>query len=586
MTSLRALRALRGAPLLLVLLIGCREAAPPPAPMPPDGEIWLGKEAMEKGNVKLTEVREREIPQAVLAAGRIAFDDLRVTHVFSPVTGRITKVLARLGAHVKKGAPLVAIVSPDVGSAFSDLVKARADLVAARHEYERQEKLWEAQAGSKRDLENATDSFHKAQAEEQRAAMKVKLLKSGSVDSVSQEYTLRSYLEGDVIARMVNPGVEVQGQYSGGTAVELFTIGDIDQVWAYADIPESELPRVHQGDPVSLSVIAYPEERFHGRVEWISTALDPALRTARVRLSLPNPGKRLKPEMYATVSIGQASKKMLAVPRKAVAQIGEQSFVYVAAGARPGGKSVFKRRRIQVSGEHEHKLKVKQASSEVLLPQISAPEEELLPIEAGLIAGESVIVEGAVAREAQGDEAWVTPDQLRAANIEVAKVEPREVKDALAIGGRLAFDDQRVSHVFSPVTGRVTKVSAHPGQRVKKGAPLATIASPDLGAAFADMIKAKADLTAAEHEVRRQRELFAAQAGARRDLEIAEDNYGKAKAEYDRAEKKTRHLRSGAANALTQEYLLRSPIDGLIVARNANPGMEVQGQYSNANTSI
>ena len=578
------MRTLASALALLVIAAGCSGKEVAAAPKAPDGELWIAKEQVDKGQVKLAEARVRDIPQSVLAAGRIAFDDLRVTHVFSPITGRITKLLAPLGAQVKKGSPLLAIASPDVGSALADLAKARADLIAARHEHQRQEKLWAAQAGAERDLQTAASAFAKAQAEEQRAAQKAKLLRGGRVDAVTQEYTLTSQLAGEVIARMVNPGAEVQGQYSGGTGAELFTIGDIQHVWAYAEIPESELPRVHQGDVATVRVVAWPETPFRGRVEWIAATLDPALRTARVRISLANPDKLLKPEMFAAVSIEEPPKRMLAVPRKALVQINEQSFVYVAAGSRADGRSVFKRRRVRVADQHVHELKSKPRSSEVM-PLEPASDAQYLAIEEGLAAGESVMVEGDSSLERGGEEALVTSEQLRAAGIELTTIVPREVEDALSIGGRLSFDDLRVAHVFSPVTGRVTKVLASPGERVKKGQPLARISSPDLGSAFADLLKAKADLAYAAHEQQRQRELFGAQAGARRDLEAAEDAYGKAKAESDRAETKTRLLRHGV-DGLTQEYLLRSPIDGLVVARNASPGLEVQGQYANANTVV
>src|SRR5262249_36259474 len=154
---------------------------------------------------------------------------------------------------------------------------------------------------------------------------------------------------------------------------------------------------------------------------------------------------------------------------------------------------------------------------------------------------------------------------------------------SVAAGGKVTFDDLKVTHVYSPVTGRVTRVLANPGQRVKKGTPLCAIASPDVGTAFSDVAKANADLQAAEHEYRRQQELLEATAAAPKALENAEDNYRKAKAEYDRARQKAQLLRSGSVDTVTQEYTLRAPIDGEVIARNVNPGIEVQGQYSGGN---
>ena len=133
-----------------------------------------------------------------------------------------------------------------------------------------------------------------------------------------------------MIARNVNPGAEVQGQYSGGTAVELFTVGELDSVWVFADVFEMDLARVQRGAPVSIKVVAYPDKAFAGKVDWISDALDPTSRTARVRCSIPNPSRELKPEMYATVAISVAAPAVAALPRASLLRIGDQTVVFVA----------------------------------------------------------------------------------------------------------------------------------------------------------------------------------------------------------------------------------------------------------------
>ena len=127
---------------LLVLLAACGKRVKHDD-VPPEDELWIGREAFERGS-RVAEAGVRELPQSISTGGRIAFDDLLVSHVFSPVTGRVTRVLAQLGAKVAKGTALAAIVSPDVGTANSDLVKARADLAATERDFHRQEKLRDA----------------------------------------------------------------------------------------------------------------------------------------------------------------------------------------------------------------------------------------------------------------------------------------------------------------------------------------------------------------------------------------------------------------------------------------------------------
>jgi cobalt-zinc-cadmium efflux system membrane fusion protein len=544
---------------------GCRRHEEPKnGAKPPEDEVWLTPSEMNKAQVEVATVEEREVDRFISAAGRIAFDDSQVTHVFSPVVGRVTRVLAQPGERVKKGTPLLAILSPDVGTAVSDVVKAEADLAASEREFHRQQKLVAAQAGPQRDLETAEDAYRRAQAEFGRAKQKQQLLRSGDVDSVTQEYLLRSPIDGRIVSRMVNPGIEVQGQYSGGTALELFTIGELDQVWALADVSDQDFPRVHSGQEVSVKVVAYPDREFKGVVDWVSSTLDPTLRTAKIRCSLPNPDRALKVEMYGTVNVAVQGKKAIAIPRKALVRINDQTVVYVASGKTDEGWSVFKRRRISVIDD----------------------DEQFVAVSSGLSAGEQVVIQGAVSTEPANDEAWITAKQLEAASVKLAVVRETQLEMTVSVGGKVAFDDLKVTHIFSPVTGRVMKVFGQLGEVLPKGAPLVAIASPDVGSAVSDVLKARADLTAAEHEYRRQQELYAAHAGALKDLEAAEGAYRKAKAESERAQLKSKLLRAGSVDEVTQEYTLRSPISGEIVARGVNPGVEVQGQYSGANNPL
>jgi membrane fusion protein, heavy metal efflux system len=548
--------------LALLAVGGCRSGYGALSEQPPHDELWLTQEQLTQEDIRLTAARLADIPQTVTGAGRVAFNDLHVTHVFSPVTGRVTRVLAQPGQRVTKGSPLLALVSPDVGSAFSDLVKAQADVAATEADYHRQARLFDAGAASGRDYEQAEDTFRTAKAEYERAQKRATLLKSGAVDAVTQEYTLKSYIDGEIVARMVNPGFEVQGQYSGGTSVELFTVGDIKEVWVYADVSDLDLPHVKVGGDADIQVVAYPDRVFHGKVDWVSSTVDPVLRTGRVRCALANDDEALKPEMPATMSIHQRALVRLAVPRDTVARINESTFVFVADGTRPDGRLIFKRRVVKVGEE----------------------AGDLVSILDGLQAGDRVINEGALPRGRQADQVSPTPTQVREAHISTAVVQEREIGGSVLVGGRLAFNDLHVSHIFSPVNGRVTKVLADLGQHVARGTPLLAISSPDVGGFVSDVMKAQAALVAAEHEYQRQKDLYSiagpVRAGTLKDLEAAEDSWRKAKAELDRSRQKTQLLKAGSVDSVTQEYVLRSPIAGQVIARMANPGLEVQGQYA------
>jgi membrane fusion protein, heavy metal efflux system len=365
---------MRGSVLLALLMFACARKEDRDASRPPAGEVWLSRQQLDAQQMRIEVVGEQEVATTLEAPGRIAFDDLHVAHVFAPVSGRILGITAVLGQHVRKGDPLVEIESPDVGAAVSDVGKAEADLLAAGRELKRQQELVEAHAAAQRELDQAQSAWERARAEVGRARKRAEMFRRRGADQVTQRFFLRSPIEGEVIARNANPGTDVQGQLSGGTAPELFTVGSIDAVYVYADVYEADLSRVKRGAPVRVKVIAYPETGFTGQIEWISSVLDPVTRTARLRCTLQNPGHELLPEMYATVSVATPPRKALVVRRSAVLHAGDERVVFVQTGATENGLLKFQRRRVVVE----------------------EGESDPVAVKSGLQAGEAVVVSGAL----------------------------------------------------------------------------------------------------------------------------------------------------------------------------------------------
>lgn len=344
------------------------------APEAPAGEVWLSPTQLVDAKIELEEVAERDLDDNIVTSGRITLDELRAGHVFSPVTGRVVQIRAQLGDRVKKGDPLAVIESPDIGNAVSDVHKAEADLIAAEHDLRRKKILFEQKAGSAADLEASEDGFRKSKAELERARQKQFLLRVGHVDAVTQTYTLPSPIDGEVLLRQINPGVEVQGQYSGGATQELFTLGAVDKVWSIGDLYEMDMRRVHVGSPARVTVVAYPEKVFEGKVDWVSGMLDPTTRTAKVRCTFDNPLRELRPEMYATVELLVDQKRALAIPRTAVLRMGDAKVVFIHLGE-VDGRTRFKRVPVEV---HE------------------GDASPLVEVKHGLAKGQKVVVNGAI----------------------------------------------------------------------------------------------------------------------------------------------------------------------------------------------
>jgi cobalt-zinc-cadmium efflux system membrane fusion protein len=360
-----------------VLASGCHKSeasTEPQGPQPPPGQVWLTAQQVKDAKIEVQVVAEQDVDDTILTSGRVSLEDLKSAHVFTPVTGRVVKIAAQLGQRVKRGDPLAVIESPDIGTAVSDVHKAQADVIAAEHDFKRKKELFEEKAGSASDQEAAEDNWRKTKAEVERASQKAFLLRAGSVDSVSQTFTLTAPIDGEILLMNINPGAEVQGQYSGGATQELFTIGEIDKVWVLGDLYEMDLARVKVGAPATVTTVAYKDKTFTGTVDWVSGMLDPNSRTAKVRCTFDNADRMLRPEMYATVQISVDQKKALAIPRNALLRLGEYKVVFVQIGE-GNGLIQFERMPVDVDeGEASQWLEVKH----------------------GLEAGQKVVVSGAI----------------------------------------------------------------------------------------------------------------------------------------------------------------------------------------------
>jgi cobalt-zinc-cadmium efflux system membrane fusion protein len=317
--------------------------------MPADLSVArLSAAQVSAAKLEVQPAAERPVGFGVHTTGRVVLRDLGTAHVFSPVTGRVVRIEAAVGAYVKAGATLAVIASADVGQAFSDVEKATADFAAAGAELKRQRELFQAQAAARKDLEAAQAAAAKSRAELDRAHHKARLLRSSARDGDAQEYVLRAPIDGEVLARNVSPGVEVQGEYAGGNVVELFTIGNLDPILVEADAFEVDLARIKVGALVSVEVAAYPGLAFAAKVEWVADTLDPQTRTARVRCALPNPDRKLKPEMFATVTIASGGTTRLALPRSALLRLGDQMFAFVETSPPGAAMRDFQRRPVAV----------------------------------------------------------------------------------------------------------------------------------------------------------------------------------------------------------------------------------------------
>jgi len=175
----------------------------------------------------------------------------------------------------------------------------------------------------------------------------------------------------------------------------------------------------------------------------------------------------------------------------------------------------------------------------------------------------------------------LAPGSPQLATVAIESVLPQAAA-TLRLNGRLVWDDNVTVRIYSPFAGRVGRILAEPGQRLKQGDTLALIASPDFGQAQADARKAATDYIQAERNVSRIRELFDHGAIAQKDLQAAEADLSRAASEKQRTEARLA-LYGNTTNSIDQLFMLKTPLDGIVVEKNINPGQEVRSDQMLAN---
>lgn len=306
--------------------------------------------------------------------GKIAYNADTVTAVYSPYSGRVTRLIAALGAVVKRGQPLFEIEASEYAQAQSDLLSAVAQSKLSSVSEQRRHAQYDAHGGSLQDWQQSQSDLAAAQASLASVRNRLRILgtSDADIDAIIKnghpqaQVAAVSPINGVVVDRQIGPGQFLQA--GGSTAV--YTIADLSSVWLVANVRESEAARVHAGQSVSVKVLALPERSFNAQLNYVAAAVDPASRRIAVHALLDNSEHLLKPEMFATFTIATSTDTVApAVPQEAVIFEGAQARVWVMQSEHDAAV-----RQLTLGREHDGKYEVLQ----------------------GLSAGERVITHGAL----------------------------------------------------------------------------------------------------------------------------------------------------------------------------------------------
>ena len=312
------------------------ESSSPQTATTGEQKLTLSPEQLRRADLKIETVGERPAPDAMgqMTTGVVQVNGYKETPVVSIVGGIVRGVKAELGQNVKRGETVAVVFSNELAEAQSRYLSALAALDEHHRHHLRTQRLVEIGAASREELEMANTKYRDAESEVARLREKLLLLglspqridSLNSTSQISSEISVPSPASGTITSRTVNSGEVIEA------TKELMRVTDLSSVWVVGQVYEKDLASIHVGSGANITSDAYPGRVFRGRISYVDPKIDPATRTAQVRIELANPGQALKIGMYvnlAFAALGAAEKTTPVVPKDAVQSIGNQQFVFV-----------------------------------------------------------------------------------------------------------------------------------------------------------------------------------------------------------------------------------------------------------------
>ena len=273
-------------------------------------------------DLKIDTVGISPLVNAVTLTGKVGTNDDNVIPVYSLVSGNVSDVKVLLGDLVTAGQTLAVVRSQEMAQYSSDLLNAQTNLAIAKKNLEKTDDMFKSGLASVPDTLAAAVQLQQANAELDRVNRVLKI----NGGNTQGEFEVRAPISGFIVQKSVTNNMTIRGDNS----TSLFTISDLKNVWIQANVYESNISLIHQGENVDVTTIAYPGKIFKGEIDKVMNVLDPTSKVMKVRVVLPNPGYLLKPEMYASITVTEKeNKECLSVPSSAVIFDHSQNFVLV-----------------------------------------------------------------------------------------------------------------------------------------------------------------------------------------------------------------------------------------------------------------
>lgn len=275
--------------------------------------------------LKIDTAQLRNIDDELKLSGEVSFDENKVVKIYPYLSGHVLSTSVSVGDYVKAGQPLATIKSADVAGNYSDLSISGNDVAITKRSMENAEHLYKNGIASEKEFLEAKENYNKAVSNANKIKEQIQI-NGGGKTTANGIYTVTAPRSGYVVEKLINPGNFIRNDNSAN----MFTIGDIQDVWIWANVYETDISKVKQGYSAAVTTVAYPDSVFTGKVDKINQILDPITKVMKIKIVLPNANNTLKPAMFANITISNKEiKKMIVVPESATINDNQKAFVIV-----------------------------------------------------------------------------------------------------------------------------------------------------------------------------------------------------------------------------------------------------------------
>jgi cobalt-zinc-cadmium efflux system membrane fusion protein len=319
--------------------------------------VTLSPEKQKSSGIEVKRVvlEDTAVPLSATAAIEMNMD--RSAKISPRVTGKAVRIIASQGDRVKAGQALAYLDSVELDQTWADYLKAQGKVELARKNFQREETLFEKKISPEKDVLKAKQELGEAEADINLAKERFRLLGVNVSQFGSSKgngnYPLipvTSPVSGVVIEKTVTQGEMVNSEKA------LFTVADLSTLWVVIDVYEKDISRLRLGAGVKVSVTAFPDKTFRGKIAYIGDVVDEKTRTEKARVTIDNSSRLLKPGMFATVLIEATSagtERLIAVPEEAVLVDGTKRYIFIQTAP-----DKFTRREIEAGRTFGNRLEV------------------------------------------------------------------------------------------------------------------------------------------------------------------------------------------------------------------------------------